>query len=123
LAFYQGIDRRHPSQHCRYDHLLRNRKSLYEFLSDLGITPSHSRPRTSDDNPYIEAFFKTFKYGSQYPTYFESLEHGRDFCAKLVAWYNNQHHHTGIALLTPADVHAGLAARRTAERQRVLDDA
>jgi putative transposase len=98
-------------------------KSLYEFFSDLGITPSHSRPRTSDDNPYIEAFFKTFKYGSQYPSYFESLEHGRDFCAKLVAWYNNQHHHTGIALLTPADVHAGLAARRTAERQRVLDDA
>ena len=93
------------------------------LLASLGITKSHSRPYVSDDNPFSEAQFKTLKYRPGFPERFASLEHARAFLRDFFAWYNIQHHHQGLALLTPHDVHHGLVAERLAQRARVLDAA
>lgn len=98
-------------------------KSTALLYTDLGITASFSRPRVSDDNPYSEAAFKTLKYRPEIPERFGSLEHGRSVFDALFDWYNNRHYHTGIALLTPADLHFGRAADVIGARQRVLDHA
>lgn len=93
------------------------------LLASLGITKSHSRPHVSDDNPFSESQFKTLKYRPDFPERFASLEHARAFLRAFFAWYNTQHHHVGLALLTPHDVHHGLAPARLLERKRVLDAA
>jgi putative transposase len=93
------------------------------LYADLGIIPSYSRPHVSDDNPYSEAAFKTFLYRPEMPERFGSLEHARAFFAELFDWYNEHHCHSGIALLTPADVHHGRAADIVAARQSALDAA
>lgn len=90
------------------------------LLASLGITKSHSRPHVSDDNPFSEAQFKTLKYRPDFPERFASLEHARAFLREFFTWYNTQHHHDALALLTPHDVHHGLAADRMAQRARVL---
>jgi putative transposase len=79
------------------------------LFSDLGIDASHSRPRVSNDNPFSEAQFRTFKYRPEFPDRFGSLEHARAVCHDLFAWYNDAHHHSGLSYLTPADVHYGRA--------------
>ena len=84
-------------------------KSTALLYVDLGITQSHSRPSVSDDNPFSEAAFKTFLYRPDVPDRFGSLEDARAFFAALLHWYNEQHYHSGIALLTPGDVHRGTA--------------
>lgn len=93
------------------------------LLASLGITKSHSRPHVSDDNPFSEAHFKTLKYRPDFPERFASIEHARAFLRDFFAWYNTQHHHDALALLTPHDVHHGLVAKRIAQRARVLDAA
>jgi len=98
-------------------------KSVELLLADLGIERSHSRPHVSDDNPYSEAQFKTLKYRPDFPARFGSLEDARAFCAVFFTWYNTVHRHSGIGLLTPADVHAGRAAGITAARAVTLDAA
>lgn len=98
-------------------------KSTALLYADLGVTASYSRPRVSDDNPYSEAAFKTFKYRPELPERFGSVEDARTTFAALFDWYNNRHYHTGIALLTPADLHTGRAEEIIAARQRVLDAA
>lgn len=98
-------------------------KSTALLYADLGIAASFSRPRVSDDNPYSEAAFKTFKYRPEMPERFGSLEDARTHFAALFDWYNNRHYHSGIALLTPADLHHERAPRIIAARQRVLDAA
>lgn len=98
-------------------------KSVAALLADLGVERSHSRPRVSDDNPYSEAAFKTVKYSPNFPARFESLEEARRFCHGYFAWYNAHHRHSGIALLTPDQVHTGQAAAVVAARQQVLDEA
>ncbi len=98
-------------------------KSTALLYADLGITASHSRPRVSNDNAFAETAFKTLKYRPEVPERFGSLEDARVFFAKLLTWYNEHHFHSGIALLTPADVHAGTASQIVAARQRVLDAA
>jgi len=98
-------------------------KSTSLLFADLGIKPSHSRPHVSDDNPFSEAAFRTFLYRPEMPERFGSIEDGRAFFAKLFDWYNDQHYHSGIALLTPADLHLGRATQIIAARQRVLDAA
>ena len=95
-------------------------KSLALLLADLGVTQSHSRPHVSDDNPYSEAQFKTLKYQPAFPEDFGSIEDCRAFCCPFFDWYNNQHHHTGLALLTPAVVHHGRVADVLAGRDRAL---
>ncbi len=76
-----------------------------QLLADLGVTTSYSRPSVSNDNPYSEAMFKTLKYRPDYPERFGSIEDARLFCREFFAWYNTEHHHSGIAMLTPESVH------------------
>ena len=78
------------------------------LFSDLGIAASHARPRVSNDNPFSEAQFRTFKYRPEFPKRFGALEHARAICHDLLAWYNDAHH-SGLSYLTPADVHYGRA--------------
>ena len=92
--------------------------TMLETLYALGITPSNSRPRVSNDNPYSESMFKTLKYRPNYqPKGFGSLEEAREWCFHFVEWYRHEHRHSGIQFITPADRHAGksseiLEARR-----------
>ena len=98
-------------------------KPVALLLADLGIEQSHSRPHVSNDNPYSEAAFKTLKYRPTFPDRFGSLEDARAFCVGFFLWYNTVHRHSGIGLLTPADVHAGRAPEITAARAVTLDAA
>lgn len=90
------------------------------LLSDLGVTKTHSRPHVSNDNPFSEAHFKTLKYRPEFPERFGSIQDARAFCTEFFAWYNDQHRHHGIGLLTPADVHFGRAEQTRARRADVL---
>jgi len=98
-------------------------KCVAFLLADLGVTKSHSRPHVSDDNPFSESQFKTMKYRPDFPQRFGSLEDARNHCVDFFEWYNHEHHHSGLEMLTPADVHSGLAEQRVAEKQKVLDNA
>jgi putative transposase len=93
------------------------------LLSDLGITKTHSRPYVSNDNPFSESQFKTLKYQPQFPKQFGSIEDARSFCQTFFHWYNQDHHHSGIGLLTPAMLHYGQAEAVTQQRQAVLQAA
>jgi putative transposase len=84
-------------------------KPVAMLLSDLGVTKTHSRPYTSNDNPYSEAQFKTLKYRPDFPDRFGGVEDSRFFCRGFFDWYNKEHRHSGIALLTPETVHYGRA--------------
>lgn len=98
-------------------------KPVAFLLADLGVTKSHSRPHTSNDNPYSEAQFKTMKYRPAFPARFASMEEARLFCQRFFGWYNGVHHHSGIALLTPEVVHYGRAEQMMSERQETLTKA
>ena len=78
---------------------------------------------TSTDNPYSEAQFKTLKYRPGFPARFDSIEHARAFCREFFDWYNHQHRHSGIGLMTPATVHYGHAEPTHTARAAVLDAA
>jgi putative transposase len=71
------------------------------LLADLGVIKSHSRPHTSNDNPYSEAHSKTLKYRPGFPDRFDNIEQARTFCRDFFTWYNTQHRHSGIAWHTP----------------------
>lgn len=96
-------------------------KSTAQLYVDLGIAKSHSRPHTSNDNPYSESNFRTLKYRPDMPERLGSVEHARQVIRALVDWYNEEHYHVSLALMHPADVHYGRTADIVAARQRVLD--
>lgn len=98
-------------------------KPVAFLLADLGVTRTHSRPHVSNDNPFSEAQFKTLKYAPQFPERFGSLHDGRGFCAPFFNWYNCEHRHSGIALLTPHMVHYGQTDSILSARQQVLSQA
>jgi putative transposase len=98
-------------------------KPVALLLADLGVVKTHSRPHVSDDNPYSESQFRTLKYRPGFPDRFGSIEDARGFCQSFFAWYNHQHHHSGLGLMTPAMVHHGQAPQILAHRQVVLDAA
>ena len=98
-------------------------KPVAFLLADLGITKTHSRPYTSTDNPYSEAHFKTLKYRPSFPARFSSIEEARSFCREFFDWYNHQHRHAGIGLMTPDAVHHGRAEELQAKRTVVLTQA
>lgn len=98
-------------------------KPVALLLSDLGVTKSHSRPHVSNDNPFSESQFKTMKYRPDFPDRFGSIEHGRAHCGDFFGWYNHEHRHGGLGLLTPHDVHHGRAAARLQARDLVLAQA
>ena len=98
-------------------------KPVAFLLSDLGVTKTHSRPYTSTDNPYSEAHFKTLKYRPGFPARFTSILEARAFCRDFFPWYNDQHRHSGIGLMTPSTVHHGHAEQTHTARAIVLDAA
>lgn len=96
-------------------------KCLAMLLADLGVVKSHSRPHTSNDNPFSESQFKTLKYRPEFPKCFGSIEDARAFCADFFGWYNSRHHHSALGWHTPEDVHYGRGAAVKAVRQQALD--
>lgn len=98
-------------------------KPLALLLADLGVTKSHSRPRISNDNPYSEAQFKTMKYRPDYPAFFDSQLAARAWAQCFFPWYNHQHKHSALLLLTPASVHYGHADAVLRARQAVRQQA
>ncbi len=121
---------------CASQHVARNQLTIHadrgssmaskpvaHLLADLGVTKSHSRPHVSNDNPFSESQFKTFKYRPDFPGRFGSIEDARAHCQRFFRWYNFDHRHHGIALLTPADVHYGRATEVIAARAHVLMNA
>jgi putative transposase len=95
-------------------------KPVAFLLADLGVTKTHSRPHVSNDNPFSEAQFKTLKYRPDFPARFGAIQDARAHCQVFFPWYNTEHHHTGLGLLTPHDVHYGLADARVAARAETL---
>lgn len=98
-------------------------KATAQLLADLGVTQSHSRPHTSNDNPFSESHFKTLKYRPDFPKRFGCIEDAQAFCRRFFTWYNQDHHHAGIGLMTPNQVHYGQTDAIHAARQLVLDAA
>jgi len=94
--------------------------TVAQLLEHLGITKTHSRPYTSDDNPFSEAQFKTLKYRPDFPTRFATINVSETFCQGYFGWYNKEHYHSGIAWLTPESVHYGQAEAILAKRHTVL---
>jgi len=95
-------------------------KTVALLLADLGVTKTHSRPHVSNDNPFSEAHFKTLKYRPEFPERFGCIQDSRAHCRPFFNWYNTEHHHSGIGLYTPHDVHYGLAAARRIARTAIL---
>ena len=98
-------------------------KCTAQLLADLGVTRSLSRPQVCDDNPFSEAQFKTLKYQPGFPGRFTSIEHATGHSRSFFPWYNTEHRHGGIAMLTPHDVHYGRGPEVLAKRQRIMDAA
>ena len=98
--------------------------SLHATLEHLGVAKSHSRPSVSDDNAFIESFFKTLKYRPENPlTPFATLKEARDFADKLMAWYNDEHRHSAISFVTPNQRHSGEDIAILAQRADVYERA
>ncbi|MGA2631675.1 MAG: IS3 family transposase [Terriglobia bacterium] len=98
-------------------------KPVAFLLADLSVTKTHSRPYTSNDNPYSESQFRTLKYRPEFPDRFGCIQDSRAFCQRFFPWYNDQHRHSGIGMMTPAMVHYGQAPFIREKRQTVLDAA
>ncbi|MEZ4402776.1 MAG: integrase core domain-containing protein [Kofleriaceae bacterium] len=97
--------------------------TLAQLLDSLGASRTFSRPRVSNDNPFSEAQFKTLKYQPDYPGRFESSLHARAWLSSFFAWHNDDHHHSSLALFTPAEVFDGRVVTIAAIRQVALDAA
>jgi len=98
-------------------------KATAFLLADLGVTKSHSRPHTSNDNPFSESLFKTCKYQPEFPDRFGAIQDAKAFCRRFFEWYNVEHHHHGIGLMTPNQVHFRQAHEVYAARKRTLNEA
>lgn len=98
-------------------------KTVAQLLIDLEVEKTHSRPYTSNDNPFSEAQFKTVKYRPDYPARFGAIASARAWARPFFQWYNHQHRHTSLALMTPAMIHAGKAAQITKQRTQILQAA
>jgi putative transposase len=96
-------------------------KPVALLLADLGVTKTHSRPQVSNDNPYSESQFRTLKYRPEFPDRFGCIQDSRAFSQRFFRWYNQEHRHSGLGLLTPAMVHYGQAESVRQQRQAVLD--
>ena len=98
-------------------------KPVALLLADLSVTKTHSRPYTSNDNPYSESQFRTMKYRPDFPDRFGCIQDSRAFCQRFFGWYNDEHRHSGIGMMAPAMVHYGQASSIREKRQTVLDAA
>jgi len=118
----QGIQREQLTVHADRGSSMRS-KTVALLLADLGVTKTHSRPYVSNDNPYSESQFKTMKYRPDYPERFGSIQDARTWARFFFRWYNHDHHHSALGLMTPADVHHGQAESVREQRQQVLQAA
>ena len=98
-------------------------RPLGELVEKLGVSRSHSRPRVSNDNAFVESFFKTAKYSANYPKTFENEEEARVWVREFMEGYNNEHRHSALGLLTPAQVHLGKTEEIQEKRRQVLTEA
>jgi putative transposase len=115
----QGISRDELVLHSDRGSAMRS-KTVAQLLIDLGVAKSHSRPYTPTDNPYSESQFKTMKYRPEYPERFNEQEEARDWARGFFRWYNHEHHHSGLGLMTPAALHYDLAEEIYEQRRQVL---
>lgn len=115
----QKIDRGQLVVHADRGSAMRSHE-VAALLDRLGVGKSHSRPYCSNDNPYSESQFKTLKYAPEFPRRFGSIEDARAFCRRFFKRYNREHHHSGIAMLTPSQVHHGEAETIIARRDATL---
>lgn len=93
-------------------------------LEALGIKPSYSRPRVSNDNPYIESMFRTVKYCPQWPSQgFESLDAARSWVASFMRWYNEDHRHSALNYVTPGQRYRGEASKLLENRAELYQKA
>lgn len=95
-------------------------KTLAQTYATLGVTKSFSRPHVSDDNPFSEAQFKTLKYRPDFPARFDDQSHAERHCKDFFAWYNHEHHHVALGLMTPHDIHHDLAREKWRRRADAL---
>lgn len=120
----EGINRDQLTVHADRGPSMRSKPVAY-LLADLGVTKTHSRPYTATDNPFSESAFKTLKYQPDFPERFGSIEDARAFLGRFFDWYNNEHRHSGIGLVTPAQRHSGadkiVYERRQGVRQAFYD--
>lgn len=115
----QGVDRDTLTVHADNGSSMASKPVAF-LLADLGVTKTHSRPRTSNDNPYSEAQFKTLKYRPDFPDTFGSAADARAFCRGFFTWYNTAHYHSGIGYHHPVDIHYGQAQATREARADVL---
>jgi putative transposase len=115
----QGIEPGQLTVHADRGSSMRS-KTVALLLADLGVTKTHSRPYVSNDNPYSESQFKTLKYRPDFPERFGSLADARSWTQPFFRWYNHEHRHSSLGLMTPATVHYGQAEALRVRRQRVL---
>jgi putative transposase len=115
----QNIDRHELTIHADNGASMASKPVAF-LLADLGVTKSHSRPHTSNDNPFSEAQFRTLKYRPDFPASFANLQQARAFCREFFHWYNLTHRHSGVAWHTPHNVHHGQATHVHAVRADVL---
>lgn len=94
--------------------------SVAHLLASLGVTKSHSRPHVSNDNPFSESHFKTMKYRPDFPKRFGSYQDALSYCRHFFTWYNEEHYHSGIGLLTPSCLHEGHACDVLNKREAIL---
>ena len=118
----QGISRGQLTIHADRGSSMTSKPVAF-LLADLGVTQSHSRPHVSNDNPFSESQFKTFKYRPGFPGRFAAIEAARAHCQAFFAWYNHDHRHSGIGLHTPSDLHHGHAAAVRRARAATLSAA
>jgi putative transposase len=121
-CFKQGIDQDQLTLHADRGSSMRS-KTVAQLLLDLGVTKTHARPHTANDNPYSEAHFKTLKYRPDYPDRFASIEQARTWAQTFFHWYNTDHRHTALGLMTPAAVHLGQVEKLTQQRHQTLQEA
>jgi putative transposase len=119
----QGISRNHEPLILHSDNGSPMKgATMLHTLYELGITPSRSRPRVSNDNPYSESMFRTCKYRPDYPVNgFSSLESSREWCLSFVRWYRFEHHHSKIGFVTPHQAHTGISDKILENRKRVYE--
>lgn len=118
----EGIERNQLTVHSDRGRAMRS-KCLANLYGELGVGSSFNRPHVSNDNPYSESHFKTLKYRPDYPARFGSIEDAQAHMQAFFEWYNTEHRHSGIAMMTPAEVHAGKAEEVRKKRQAILDAA
>jgi putative transposase len=118
----QSIQRGQLTVHSDNGSVMTSQK-LAQLLGDLGVAKTHSRPYVSNDNPYSESAFKTLKYRPGFPACFGSIEDAREFCRRFFQWYNTEHRHSGIMMLTPESVHYGTYPHIVTTRRQTLQGA